>query len=184
VRGAIDGLASPHPLGAQLPAVFAEDDMAQRFVAGLDDLFAPLLSALECSEAYLSPSLAPPDFVAWLGDWVGAELRGDEPEWRLRDTVSSAVMLHRLRGTRRGLATAVRLAFGVEPQIVESGGASWSARPLGDFPGEPEPRLEVVLRVPDPSVVDERRLDDLVAAARPAHLPYTIRVVTAEGTTR
>ncbi|MFC5186961.1 phage tail protein [Actinomadura harenae] len=177
MRGGIDGLGTPYALGDHLPAVFADDDLAQRFTAGLDEVFAPVLSVLDCLDAYLSPSLAPPDFVTWLGGWVGAELRGDEPEWQARSVVSTAASLHRLRGTRRGLAAAVRLAFGVEPEITESGGASWSPRPLGDFPGSPEPRLEVVLRVKDPSAIDTRRLDDLVAAARPAHMPYQVHVL-------
>lgn len=177
MRGGVDGLGTPYALGDHLPSVFAEDDLAQRFTAGLDEVFAPILSVLDCLDSYLAPSLAPPDFARWLGGWVGAELRGDEPDWQARGMVSMAARLHRLRGTRRGLAVAVRLAFGVEPEIIESGGASWSARPLGDFPGAPEPRLEVVLRVHDPSAIDVQRLDDLVAAARPAHMPYQVRVV-------
>jgi phage tail-like protein len=177
MRGAVDGLPSPHPLGPALPAVFAEDDLAQRFVAGLDDLLAPLLSVLDCLEAYFSPELAPIDFVGWLAGWVGAELHGEESERQARGAVAVATALHRLRGTRRGLAQAVQMATGVRPEIVESGGAAWSERPLGVFPGEPEPRLEVFLRVPDPQAVDVRRLDALVAAARPAHVPYVVHVL-------
>ncbi|WP_034486290.1 phage tail protein [Actinomadura oligospora] len=179
MRGGVDGLGTPYPLGDHLPAVFAEDDLAQRFTAGLDEVFAPVLSVLDCLDAYLSPSLAPPDFVTWLAGWVGAELRGDEPDHQARDTVATAAGLHRLRGTRRGLAAAVRLAFGVEPEITESGGATWSPRPLGDFPGSRTPHLDVTLRVPDPSAIDAQRLDDLVAAARPAHMPYEVHVLPA-----
>ena len=177
MRGAVDGLRSPHPLGPRLPSVFAEDDLAQRYVAGLDDLFAPLLSVLDSLEAYFSPALAPIDFVGWLAEWVGAELHGDEPDRQARGAVATAAALHRLRGTPRGLSAAVRLAFGVTPEIVESGGATWSERPLGALPGEPEPRLDVLLRVADPAAVDESRLAALVAAVRPAHVPCTVRVL-------
>lgn len=177
MRGAVDGLRSPHPLGPQLPSVFAEDDLAQRYVAGLDDLFAPLLSVLDCLETYFSAELAPVDFVGWLADWVGAELHGDEPEWQARRAVATATVLHRLRGTRRGLAMAVWLTTGATPELVESGGATWSDRPLGEFPGDREPYLEVVLRVSDPSRVDARRLEALVAAARPAHVPYAVHIL-------
>lgn len=180
MRGAVDGLRSPHPLGPRLPSVFAEDDLAQRYVAGLDDLFAPLLSVLDCLEAYFSPELAPADFVGWLAGWVGAELHGDESERQARGAVAAATALHRMRGTRRGLAAAVQLATGVAPEIIESGGAAWSERPLGVFPGEPNPRLEVFLKVRDPSAVDKRRLDALVAAARPAHVPYTVHILERE----
>ncbi|GAA2913630.1 hypothetical protein GCM10011428_30660 [Streptomyces violaceus] len=110
------------------------------------------------------------------GSWVGAETAGDEPEARLRAAVAAAAYLHRIRGTRRGLSEAVRLAFGVEPEITESGGAAWSARPLGPFPGAPRPRLHVHLRLPAPTPADHYRLETLVSAARPAHMPYTVQV--------
>ncbi|MEU6174056.1 phage tail protein [Streptantibioticus parmotrematis] len=179
MRGSVDDLPSSAPIGAMLPAVFADDDLAQRFVAGLDDVIAPILVVLDCLDSYFTPSLAPVDFTRWLGDWVGAETDGTEPEARLRAAVAAAAYLHRVRGTRRGLSEAVRLAFGVEPEITESGAAAWGARPLGPFPGERRPRLHVALTLPDPTPADEHRLDTLVAAARPAHMPYTVQV-TAE----
>ncbi|MFD8142271.1 phage tail protein [Streptomyces sp. NPDC059708] len=165
-----------------LPAVFADDDLAQRFVGGLDEVLAPILNVLDCLDTYFDPALAPADFALWLGTWVGAETDGSEPEPRLRAAVASAVALHRMRGTRRGLSEAVRLAFGVAPEISESGGAGWDARPLGAFPGAPRPRLHVTLRLPDPTPADTHRLDALVAAARPAHMPYTAEVTAAERT--
>ena len=135
MRGSVDGLGSSAPIGAMLPAVFADDDLAHRFVGGLDDVLAPFLNVLDCLDTYFRPSLAPLDFVTWLGDWVGAEIDGTEPADRLRAAVAAAARLHRIRGTRQGLAEAVRLAFGVEPEITESGAADWSARPLGPVPG-------------------------------------------------
>jgi phage tail-like protein len=163
-----------------LPAVFADDDLAQRFVGGLDDVIAPILSVLDCLDSYFTPSLAPVDFTQWLAGWVGAETDGTEPEDRLRAAVAAAAYLHRVRGTRRGLSEAVRLVFGVVPEITESGAAAWDARPLGPVPGEARPRLHVTLRLPDPTSADEHRLDSLVAAARPAHMPYTVQVTAAE----
>ncbi|MFD5426742.1 phage tail protein [Streptomyces sp. NPDC127084] len=179
MRGSVDGLGSSSPIGATLPAVFADDDLAQRFVAGLDEVMAPILNVLDCLDTYFTPALAPADFTQWLGGWVGAETDGSEPEDRLRAAVAAAARLHRVRGTRRGLAEAVRLAFGVEPEISESGAADWNARPLGPVPGERRPRLQVVLRLPDPTPADTHRLDSLVAAARPAHMPYTVQVTAA-----
>ncbi|WP_433328675.1 phage tail protein [Spirillospora sp. CA-294931] len=180
MRGSVDGLGSSAPIGPTLPAVFADDDLAQRFVAGLDEVIAPILNVLDCLPVYFDPALAPLDFARWLADWVGAEIDGSEPETRLRAAVAAS-HLHRIRGTRQGLAEAIWLAFGVEPEISDSGGAAWSARPLGPFPGEHRPHLRVTLRLPDPGPADEHRLNALVAAARPAHMPYTV-TVTAERT--
>lgn len=181
MRGSVDGLGSSAPIGAMLPAVFADDDLAHRFVAGLDEVLAPVLNVLDCLDTYFRPSLAPLDFVQWLAGWVGAETDGSEPDARLRAAVVAAARLHRVRGTKRGLAEAVRLAFGVEPEITESGGADWSARPLGPVPGARRPSLHVHVRLPRPAPADEHRLAALVAAARPAHMPYTVQV-TAAGT--
>ncbi|MFI2351768.1 phage tail protein [Streptomyces sp. NPDC019443] len=212
MRGSVDGLGSSAPLGPMLPAVFAEDELAQKFVAGLDEVLAPVHNVLDCLDAYFTPSLAPADFTRWLGEWVGAETDGsgrvdraagadradrpgrpgfsgrsdlpDLPEdtAMLRAAVAAAVRLHRIRGTRHGLAEAIRLTFGVEPEITESGAAIWDARPLGPFPGERRPRLHVTVRLPDPSPADEHRLDSLVAASRPAHISYTVQVTAAERT--
>ncbi|MER5434630.1 phage tail protein [Streptomyces sp. NPDC002588] len=184
MRGSVDGLGSSSPIGMMLPAVFADDDLAQRFVAGLDEVMAPILNVLDCLPSYFDPALAPVDFTNWLAGWVGAETDGTEPEPRLRAAVAAAAYLHRVRGTRKGLSEAIRLAFGVEPEISESGGSAWSARPLGPFPGDPRPHLRVTLRLPDPRPVDEHRLDTLVAAARPAHMPYTVEVTAATAAER
>ncbi|MEU0910436.1 phage tail protein [Streptomyces althioticus] len=235
MRGSVDGLGSSAPIGAMLPAIFADDDLAQRFVAGLDEVLAPFLVVLDNLDAYFDPALAPLDFTRWLADWVGAETEGIEPEGagtdgiepkgaeaggagpdagpagasgvgsgigpalaetngvrpgggragalpaelRLRAAVAAAARLHRVRGTRRGLSEAVRLVFGVPPEIRESGAAAWHARPLGPVPGDRRPHLHVTLRLPDPTSADHHRLDALVAAARPAHMPYTVEVVTS-----
>ncbi|MZE78776.1 phage tail protein, partial [Streptomyces sp. SID5475] len=40
------------------------------------------------------------------------------------------------------------------------------------------------IRLPEPDPGAEPRLDELVAAARPAHMPYTVTVTVAERTTR
>ncbi|MFJ9893029.1 phage tail protein [Streptomyces sp. NPDC091280] len=170
-------VVSPCPLRDQLPGVYAEDGFAGVFADGLDTMQAPVLNTLDCLDAYFRPGLAPVHFLDWIGSWIGAELDGLATELARREAVGTAMALHRRRGTAYGLATAIRLAFGVTAEITESGGAAWSARPRGPFPGDPRPGLRVVVRVPDPTAFDARRLEDLVAAARPAHLPFTVEVL-------
>ncbi|MFD5677533.1 phage tail protein, partial [Streptomyces sp. NPDC127040] len=174
-RGALDGLRSAHPLGPALPAVYADDDLAQRFVTGLDAMLAPVFTVLDCLEAYFDPALAPADFVDWLADWVGAELGGGEPVEVRRHAVATATALHRRRGTRQGLAEAVRLCFGVAPGITESGGAAWSPGPLGPFPGVPRAALHVTVRLPDPAPGDRHPLGAGVAGGPPGAPPGTPR---------
>lgn len=186
MRGSVDGLASSSPLGAMLPAVFAEDDLAQRFVSGLDEVLAPILVVLDCLDAYFTPALAPLDFTEWLGGWIGADTdgrvaAGAGSEAAVRAAVAAAVSLHRIRGTRRGLVEAIRLAFGATPEVSESGAAGWSPWPSAPFPGEDRPRLHVTLRLPTPRAADEQRLDAIVSACTPAHIPYSVQITTAEG---
>lgn len=165
-RRLVPGLPSRHPLGAQLPAVYAEDDLAQRITESLDEVLAPVLAVLDCLPAYFDPGLAPADFVALLGAWVGAD--GD---------VQGAVTAHGRRGTRTGLAEQVRQVFGVIPEIEESGAATWSATPGTALPGSEQPYLVVRLRVADPDAVDTAALTAFVARGRPVHLPFRVEVV-------
>ncbi|MGW0903433.1 phage tail protein [Streptomyces sp. NPDC002853] len=183
MRGSIDGLGSSAPIGMMLPAVFADDALAQHFVAGLDEVLAPILNVLDCLDTYFDPALTPIDFAQWLSIWVGAETDGIDSEGRLRAAVAAAAALHRVRGTRQGLSEAVRLAFGTTPEITESGGAAWSARPRGPIPGSPRPHLHVALGLSDPTPADTHRLDALVAAARPAHMPYSVTVTATANVT-
>ena len=74
MRAHVPGLASPHPLGDRLPAMYLEDSFIQRMTAAFDDVLAPIFSSLDNLEAYVDPELAPEDFVLWLGDWVGLAL--------------------------------------------------------------------------------------------------------------
>ncbi|HEY5835595.1 phage tail protein [Streptomyces sp.] len=173
-RALVPGLVSRYPLGLQLPGVYAEDDFVQRFAAGLDEVLAPALSTLDNLPAYLDPGLAPADFVALLAAWLGAEPAADGAE---RSAVSGAVRAHAVRGTRAGLADEIRLAFGVVPDITESGGALGSTTPGSPLPGSAVPHLTVRLRVPDPTAFDTRALTALVTRSRPAHLPVTVEVL-------
>ncbi|HWS34195.1 MAG TPA: phage tail protein [Actinoplanes sp.] len=175
-RAAVPGLLSPDPLGRRLPAVYAGDDLAQRLTGGFDDVLAPVHATLDNLWAYFTPGLAPGDFVDWLGEWVGAAAGRDWPLEQRRSAVANAVAAHRTRGTAAGLRTAIHDTFGVEAEIEESGGSTWSATPGGPLPGSPQPRLTVRVRLPEPSPSTATRIREFVEANRPAHVPCTIEV--------
>lgn len=179
MRGLIEDLDSPHPIGMRLPALYADSDFTQRFVSAFDTSLAPIFVTLDCLSAYFDPRLAPEDFLDWLADWVGLALDESWTVEQRREVVSHAVELHSWRGTLRGLAKHVRLITGGEVEITESGATGWSLRPQSRLPGSDRPALHVRVRVPDPSTVDQRRLDALVASVKPAHLPHTIDIVRA-----
>lgn len=178
MRGLIEGLNSPHPLGETLPALYQqEDDFALRFTAALDEVIAPVMLALDNLDAYLDPLLAPRDFLEWMANWVGIDLDETWPEHKQREQVGSAVNLYRWRGTKKGLNDVIRLYCDVDPEIIDNGGASFSDGPTGPLPGSPTPSLHVRITVPAGRDVDESRLHELVSTAKPAHLPHTIEVI-------
>jgi phage tail-like protein len=178
-RGALESLASAHPLGDLLPAVFLEDPMALGFVAGLDPMLDPVHLTVDCLDTYVDPWLTPPDFLPWLASWVGIDLDERIPVGRRRAIVAIAGALHHLHGTRAGLVRLVELVTGGTVEVRESGGIRWSAVPGAEPPGEPEPGLEVIVRVVDPGPDVQDRVERVVREIRPAHLPFRVRVLPA-----
>jgi phage tail-like protein len=175
VRGLVEGLESPHPIGLALPGPFAEDDFVQRFVSGLDEVIAPVFATLDSLDAYFDADLAPADFVAWIASWVGLELNEHWPLARRRELVGHIVELYGRVGTVSALRDLLHIYTGAALEVTESGAADWSAVPGGDVPGDPSPRLTV--RVPPD--VDVKRVRALVAAATPAHVLAEVEVVDA-----
>jgi len=169
-------LPSAHPIGLSLPGVYLEDEFAQNFVGGLDEVLAAVFLTVDCLEYYLDPWLTPEDFLPWLGGWVGVELDERWPRHRARAVVANAARTQIRSGTRRSLLAMVRMMTGGQVEIHESGGASWSQQPGGDAPGSPTPRLHVIVRVPNPSTVDRAGLERAIRDAHPAHMPCEIEV--------
>jgi phage tail-like protein len=179
MRKGITKLASAHPLGPTLPAIYQDDDFAQRFLSALDQVYAPIWSTLDNFDSYLDPMLTPDDFLSWLAGWVGIALDESWDEERRRAIVARAVELYRMRGTAAGLAGQVEIQTGGSVEIVENGASGWSVDPGGDLPGTSDPLVVVRVRVPDPKTIDGNRLDALVAAAKPAHVMHRIELVKA-----
>lgn len=177
MRGGLVGLASPHPLGPTLPAIYQDDDFAQRMLEAFDQVLAPIYSTLDNFDSYLDPRLAPEDFLAWLAGWVGMALDDSWDEARKREVVARAAELFRMRGTAAGLAGQVEIQTGGTVEIIENGATGWSVDPGGELPGSPEPLVVVRVTVSDPKAVDAGRLDALVAAAKPAHVMHRIELV-------
>jgi phage tail-like protein len=183
MRGTVDDLESPHPIGHELPALFQDDDVAQAFTSGLDVVLAPIYLTLDAIESYVDPWLAPMDFLTWIGEWVSAEYDEALPEQRQRALVARSAELLGWAGTRRGLEELVELLAGVRPEIEDSGGAAWSASPgEGDLPGSATPSVTVRVRVDDlpaAGLAREDRLErvrQVVQRHLPAHVPATVEV--------
>ncbi len=181
MRGLVPGLQTPHPLGPTLPALYQDDDFAQRFLSGLDEVLAPVLVTIDNFDTYLDPALTPDDFLDWLAGWVGIVLDDGWEDARRREIVARAAELYRMRGTAAGLAGQVEIQTGGTVEIVENGATGWSVDPGGELPGSPDPLVVVRVTVPDPKSIDAGRLDALVSAAKPAHVLHRIEIVKGAG---
>ncbi|GAA1942440.1 phage tail protein [Kitasatospora viridis] len=177
MRRAVADLDTPYPIGGLLPAVFQEDRLAMRWTAALDEVLAPVISTLDCLDAYTDPLLAPADFVRWLAGWLGTVLDENWPLERQRAAVAHSVRLYRGRGTVEGLRALIELVTEGRVELAESGGIRWSAAPNTPLPGEDRAWFSVKVAVPDPSAVDVAALEELISAEKPAHVPHRLEVV-------
>jgi phage tail-like protein len=130
-----DALGVASALRQAIPAVYQEDALFMQLCAAVDDLIAPLVTAVDCFDAYLNPYLAPADFLPWLADLVGYQgpvsRQGTSDE---RARIAAAVRDHTRRGTALGVREAAARAAGVPLEQVElddPGGTRWSAVPGG-----------------------------------------------------
>lgn len=181
MRGTVPGLNTPYPIAGLLPLALREDGLATRLTEGLDDVLAPVIATLDCLSAYVDPRLAPVDFLTWLGTWVGVTLDESWPLDRRRATVAQAVALYRTRGTPDGLRAHLEALTGGRVEVTDSGGVFWSTTP--DSPNstaatDGEPAVVVRVTDPDPGASDPAVLHELVASAKPAHVPHRVEIVT------
>ncbi|HKG19906.1 MAG TPA: phage tail protein [Candidatus Limnocylindrales bacterium] len=177
MRGRIDKLATPHPLGPRLPALYQRDPVAESFTGAFDDILAPILSTLDNLDAYVDPDETPEDFLEWLGQWVGMPVDRTWPIDRQRDAVARAARIYLMRGTVRGLRELVEVFSGGTVEVVDNGGVGWSTRSGAPLPGTPTQSLSVRVTVPHVDSIDPLALDNLVRAAKPAHIPHEIELV-------
>lgn len=166
------GVASA--LRRAVPAVYQEDPLFMQLCAAFDDLIAPLVTAVDCFDAYLNPYLAPPDFLPWLADLVGYQgpvsKRGTSHE---RTQIAAAVQNHTRRGTALGVREAAARAAGVpldQVELDDPGGTRWSTIPGGastandDWP-HTAPRVRVTAPMPSNTDKDAKKLIAAIRAA-------------------
>lgn len=174
MRGTIDGLATPHPLGELLPGLYDQDVLAQALCAGLDEVLAPVIGTLDNLPAYLDLATTPDDLVPWLSHWVGMTVQAPMPVERQRELLQSAVDLQGWIGTTRGVQLSLEALFGASTVVQDSGGCAWSTDPHAPLPGDPVP--SVTVRVSGGTAVDVDRVEAVVASVTPAHVLHQVEV--------
>lgn len=178
MRGEVEGLCSPRPLGETLPSVYRSDFLAEQLCAAFDDVLAPIFATMDCLPAYLDPKTAPADMLDWLAGWIGLTVNRHEEPGRKRELIAAGAALLPWRGTVRSVHEAVVAAFNRETEVIESGSATCSTQPDSEPGGRPVPTLIVRVTVDKENDIDRRSLDALVESVKPAHIPHRVEVVT------
>jgi phage tail-like protein len=164
-----------------------DDPFVMRFVAGLEEVLDPIVAMLDLLPAHLDVALAPPDFIAMLGEWLGLELdaalEADSAPLLAahRRLVDEAIEITRRRGTRSGIEHLLGLAFGdVRLDVHDSGGVTWSSEP-----GPPAPAPDPSVTVTCPAALRDApwrlaAIRRVVEDVRPAGVRLELRVADEE----
>ncbi|HLO03155.1 MAG TPA: phage tail protein [Symbiobacteriaceae bacterium] len=102
-----------------LPAVYREDpvsaDFVERFLANPEGLLTSWEERIARAERLFDPRTVPPEFMDWLGGWLGILFDPSWGEERRRLFLEYAPLLFGERGTVKGLIRLIRLATDAEP---------------------------------------------------------------------
>jgi phage tail-like protein len=179
MRGAAPGLASPHPIARTLPGLFQGESFVERLCSALDEVLAPVVCTLDNLPSYLDVATAPGDLLPWLAAWTGMSLDPGQSRERQRLLLRQAVALHGIQGTARGIELAVEAIFGLRAEVQETGATTWSMSPDAPLPGSGQQAFVLRVFVPAGRVVEQLRLDLVVASLKPAHVVHRVEVVPA-----
>ncbi len=165
---------------AYLPEVYQEEDSAQRFLermlANMEGLLTDHEVRIDHAWMLADPRTTPSDALDWLASWVGLRL---EPAWttaRRRFLLQHVDRIYRSRGTIGGLRSLLRLYLGcsLDDNVV------FATESRTDDPARIIDRTGAHrFRVLIPSKLDVDRaavVAAIVAAARPAHAAFEIRM--------
>jgi phage tail-like protein len=106
-----------------LPPAFrqdpAADDFTERFLSLFDATLAELDRVIERHPALLDPQGVPDRALPWLAGLLGLSFEAGWDAQTRRTLLAAAPRLYRKRGTKRALAEAVEIVFGVPPVLDE-----------------------------------------------------------------
>jgi phage tail-like protein len=117
-------LTAPAPgwLADQLPAALGDDAFVRRFLGTFEEIAGSLRDRVDGLDQMLDAGTAPPEFVRWMGGWLGLAVQPGLSEDRQRALVRAAGPLWSWRGTRKGLRGMLEAYTGSAVDVQDSGG--------------------------------------------------------------
>ena len=168
-QSAAGAVGRPGWLAEQLPGALAMDPFLSRFLRIFEEVADTTRERIDGIEHHLDVGLAPPEFVRWLGSWLGVAVDAGLPEARQRDLVRTAGPLLGWRGTKRGLAGLLQALTGARVAVRDGGGVFASGQ-------APPATHRVIVHLDSTGGVDEQQLLALIEAEVPADAIVTLEV--------
>lgn len=170
---------NPFPLEEQVPAMLAEDPMVRAFLAGLDEVWAPIVLTLDCFYAYLDPRTAPLDMVAYLGSWIRADTVDAWTESSVRDDVAHAHSLFAMAGTARAIRERLVPREAESVVIEDSGTTLISTMPTNphDWNDSVRPVSITVRALPGSTEAMKDRIRSIISDLTPAHVVLDVVIL-------
>lgn len=102
-----------------LPSIYAEDNFTGRYLLIFESILSPIIWMIDNFDMYLSPEVAPAEWLRWIASWFDLILIPELPMERQRAIMSQIGWLFLRRSTPAGLERLLELYFGVKPDIIE-----------------------------------------------------------------
>lgn len=180
-RRSVPGLRSPFPIVETLPAILQEDPFVQAMLPSFDEVLAPIISVLDCYDAYLDPALAPMDLVRYMGSWVAASFDSSWTDMGIRHAVATVIEDSAWRGTKDSIVRTLQ-GYGATDISIDEPGSVTVSRSHTDpasWPDAPPPVVTVRYRVPEAAAEVGAKLREVVQAVTPSHVVVHIEVLPA-----
>ncbi|MFN8529060.1 MAG: FHA domain-containing protein [Anaerolineae bacterium] len=103
-----------------LPAIYSDDEFLGRYLLIYESILSPIIWMIDNFDLYLSPEVAPSEWLRWMASWFDLLIIPDLPIERQRAIMGQIGWLFLRRGTRAGLERLLELYFGVRPEILEN----------------------------------------------------------------
>ena len=167
-----------------LPGLYRDDKFMGQYLNIFEDIMGPLERTVDNMDMYFDPTITPESLVPWLASWLDLNPGPGWTEKRWRELIKSAALLHRLRGTKRGISEYLRIYTGNVPEITEyiPGMSLDSNTKLGvgtklGSTGTGN-HFTVILELDSNDEIDIDTVKSIIDSQKPAHTIYTLQIKT------